>query len=101
VDERTLEKVIATGCRATSVGSDGAELRYRPEVQHADVGPLVEVRWPAVWGDGDWRLLEVFKSGDDWGCLPARVADNGFTGRSFRLPRVPSGSWSESSDSRV
>jgi hypothetical protein len=97
MDERALEEVIATGRCATSLSPDGAELRYRSDVQLPEVGPLVEVRWPAAWGDDAWRLIEVFKSGDDWGCLPARVAENGFRGRSFRLPRVPSASWVESS----
>lgn len=101
MDERTLETVIATHRHATNVGRDGAELRYRPEVQRLEVGPLVEARWPTVWGDDDWRLLEVFRSGADWGCLPARVVGNGFNGRSFRLPSIPDGSWAESAESRL
>lgn len=97
----TLEEIIAGGLCAECTGPEGEHLRYRPQMQRAGVGRLVGVRWPAVWGDGDWRLLEVFRSGHDWGCLPARVAGNGFpTGAGFRLPHIPCASWRPESAGR-
>ena len=92
--ECTLDEIIAAGCCGENCGCDGVRLRYRPELQRAGVGVLVEVQWPAAWPDSEWRLVEVFRSGSDWGCLPARLAENGFPkGTAFRLPEIPGRAW--------
>ncbi len=94
--ECTLDEIIAARCGGENSGLDGVRLRYRPELQRAGVGALVEVQWPAAWPDAAWRLVEAFKSGDDWGCLPARSAENGFPkGAAFRLPEIPGCGWTQ------
>ena len=58
--ECTLDEIITAGCSGENCGCDGVRLRYRPQLQRAGVGALVEVQWPAAWPDSEWRLVEVF-----------------------------------------
>ena len=49
MDERALEEVIAHPVVARRAWPGRRPLRYRSDVQLPEVGPLVEVRWPAAW----------------------------------------------------
>jgi hypothetical protein len=95
--EFTLEEVVDGGLYAENVWVEDVFLRYRPELQRKDMNPLLEAHWPGVWHEDNWRLVEIFKSGDEWGCAPAPVSGNGFPkggpGGPFRLPHIPGYVW--------
>lgn len=88
-----LAEIIEAGRYGESFTAEGVELRYRPQLQR-EGRALLEVKWPAAWQDDTWRLLEVFRSGGSWACLPARALQNGFAvGQRLRLPKIPDRPW--------